>query len=405
MSQSANLAECLTLAEVLSLTDAKTFARGKAYFHEGAVSRLDEKDDTVRANVRGTHPYHEELAAIHLEACERTRPEPEELARRLFRFQLEGQWGTFADAFPAYAEALGDTGVRVYRELYNEAWSALPSLTLSGKDRTPFDVQHFKVSRAMAALAEFDGDIDALIRIESKDLSTVRRFLQIASLCREHGRLDEGLAWAEKGIEASKKDVDSDLLTFCVDGYVSRREFDKADEYAWRRFVSYPGAAPFKDLMTAAKATGSYDRTRQRALDHMWAMVGEEEAGKKTRGPWAATMRTELVQLFLDERDNEAAWHAFTGGPIAAQICQPMAAVRARTHPRDALVVYQRLLAGTVERGTSAAQYKDAFEIVKAIGKLWDKLGEHAQFKAELNAIRQTYRAKRKFIALLDTLK
>ncbi|MBN3767470.1 DUF6880 family protein [Burkholderia sp. Ac-20365] len=590
MSQSAYLAEFLTLAEVLSLTDAKTFARGKVYFHDGMVSRLDEEDDTVRANVRGTQPYQvklsarhgelsfycdcpvgqsavfckhavavalswlensgaevfqpdetepkkprkkrktyaeqvqeyvaslgadalrswlmeaverdvalrdklllaaraassndlpgmriavrqtarvkrvihdwreaaeyadglmslcdvlrerlngshaadvvelaelalaeaesgleriddssgdvmpaiQELAAVHLEACERTRPEPEELARRLFRFLLESPWGTFNGAFPRYAEALGGTGQHVYRELCNDAWNRLPPPQAGKRADYTSDVQYSKLRRAMTALAEFDGDVDALIRIESKDLSNPHQFLKVAALCEEHGRLDEGLAWAEKGIEASGKTVHSDLLTFCVDGYVSRREFDKADEYAWRRFMSYPGAATFKVLMTAAKATGSYDRTRERALDHMWAMVGEEEAGGKTRDPWAATTRTELVELYLDARDNEAAWHAFTGGPIAAQICQPMAAVRGRTHPRDALVVYQRLLPGTVERGTSAAQYKDAFEIVKAIGKLWARLGEHAQFEAELNAIRQTYRAKRKFIALLDTLK
>ncbi|WP_343048214.1 hypothetical protein [Paraburkholderia fynbosensis] len=62
MSRSAELSEVLTLAEVQSLAATKTFARGKAYFHDGVVSRLDERDDAVRATVRGTHRYWVELA-------------------------------------------------------------------------------------------------------------------------------------------------------------------------------------------------------------------------------------------------------------------------------------------------------------------------------------------------------
>jgi len=62
MSQSAKLSEVLTLAEVQSPADTKTFARGKAYSHDGAVSRLEERDGAVHASVRGTHRYRVELA-------------------------------------------------------------------------------------------------------------------------------------------------------------------------------------------------------------------------------------------------------------------------------------------------------------------------------------------------------
>lgn len=62
MSQSANLSDALTLAAVQSLADAKSFARGKAYFHDGVVSRLEERDGAVHASVRGTHRYRVELA-------------------------------------------------------------------------------------------------------------------------------------------------------------------------------------------------------------------------------------------------------------------------------------------------------------------------------------------------------
>jgi uncharacterized Zn finger protein len=61
MPRSSSLADVITLAEVQSLADAKTFARGHAHFHQGAVSRLDESDGVVRAGVQGTHRYSVEL--------------------------------------------------------------------------------------------------------------------------------------------------------------------------------------------------------------------------------------------------------------------------------------------------------------------------------------------------------
>lgn len=63
MSLLPQLADVLTIAEVQSLADEKTFARGKAYFHEGAVSRLEQEEATVHAYVQGTHRYLVELGA------------------------------------------------------------------------------------------------------------------------------------------------------------------------------------------------------------------------------------------------------------------------------------------------------------------------------------------------------
>src|SRR5258708_22281577 len=61
MDRPSSLADVIILAEVQSLVDPKTFARGKAYLHDGAVSRLEEHDGVLRANVRGTHRYCVEL--------------------------------------------------------------------------------------------------------------------------------------------------------------------------------------------------------------------------------------------------------------------------------------------------------------------------------------------------------
>jgi uncharacterized Zn finger protein len=57
MASETLLDDVLTLDEVQSLADVKTFARGKAYFREGAVSRLDERSGTLCANVNGSSRF------------------------------------------------------------------------------------------------------------------------------------------------------------------------------------------------------------------------------------------------------------------------------------------------------------------------------------------------------------
>src|SRR6266542_3904106 len=54
---SPSLTEVLTLRTVRELADARTFARGEAYFHGGAVGLLDADDQEVRASVQGTQRY------------------------------------------------------------------------------------------------------------------------------------------------------------------------------------------------------------------------------------------------------------------------------------------------------------------------------------------------------------
>jgi hypothetical protein len=347
----------------------------------------------------------QELAAVHLEACIQTRPDSVQLAARLFQYQMGGVWDTFYQVLPTYAEPLGDAGVAKYRALVENAWDKQPPLEPAREFRRSYDSLRLCLEHAMAALAEVDGDIDALIRIRSKDLSSSYRFLLLAELCTKHGRFDEGLSWAERGLAESGKQPDQRLLAFCIEEYLRRTELGKADGYAWQRFEMHPTAEAFAALMKVAKTTDTRDGTRERALQYLWGLVNREESvptSKRSIGQ--SSSRTELVKLFLAERNNDAAWEAFKGGPVATDMWATMAAARSKTHPRDAIALYHRLLPIAVESGTRGARYEEAFGVVRTIAKLRAELKEHVEFANELEFIRETYRAKRNFIKLLATL-
>ncbi|WP_115679034.1 SWIM zinc finger family protein [Cupriavidus taiwanensis] len=367
----------------------------------GAENSLNQIDDSGG----GVMPGIMALADVHLDACLQTRPHPVSLAERLFRLQMEGERDTFFDVLPAYAEPMDESGLNRYRELVSEAWEALAPLPPGKEGYQPIDADRMRIEHAMQSLAELDGDVDALIRILSKDLSVPYRFLQIAEVCMKHGRPDEGLAWAERGLAEPSRHVDLRLLDFCVDANLRRGDSDQAAALAWRRFAMHPTADRFAALMKVATAIDRHDAIRERALAHLWALVKKEESpGKSKRRDWEKPTRAELVKLFLSEDKGDAAWDVFIGGPVATQLWPRMAEFRARTHPHDAIALYHQLLPVAADSGTRNARYDDAFEIVRAIGSLRAKLGERAEFARELEAIRDTYRAKRNFIKLLDKL-
>jgi len=367
---------------------------------EASLEQIDDSDGSVAPGIG-------ELAALHLDACIRTRPDPVKLAERLFRLQAHGQWDTFRDVLPAYEQPLGDAGLSCYRKRVEEHWAALPPLPPGQDVRRSYDAVRLNLEHAMESLAKHDGDVDALIDIWSKDLSASYRFAQIAELCAAHRRFDEGLAWAERGMREMKGQHDDRLMGFCIDEHVRRRAFDRADELAWQRFAYHPTADAFRSLMKVAKRTGRGATVKARAISHLQTLAREREAAGASRTDarrWAPPPRTELVKLLLAERDDEDAWIAFQSGPVDTLVWPAIAAARAKTHPEDAIALYHRYLPFALDHGAGSARYDEAFGVVREIRALRVAHRQQPVFDAEFEEIRKTYHAKRNFIKLLEKL-
>ncbi len=257
----------------------------------------------------------------------------------------------------------------------------------------------------MAELAEFSGDVDALIRVKSHNLSSPHAFLELAELLRRHGRNDEALAWAEKGIAAFGKERIDDLVEFCLREHLRRGNADLVESLAWQRFVQQPGSDSYFRLVGVAKRIARDETLAAKALEHLSELVRAEESpnGKRLPG-WQPPIRSALVAIHLSQKESAKAWEAFCGGPVDVRLWDKVAAMRGETHPDDAVAVYRRLLPHAVTAGTRGAQYGGAFEIVKAIRHLRSAQGQDTRFRKELAELRATWRAKRNFIKLLATL-
>ena len=161
---------------------------------EDALGYIDDSNGSVMPAIM-------QLREVHERACNALNPEPVGLAERLFRFQTMGDWDTFHSVIPAYQHALGQSGLTRYRELVETAWKRFPALGPEAF-RTHFDAARFRVEHAMEELAEASGDVDALVTAKSHNLSNPHAFLELAEVLKHHGRHDDALAWAERGIAA-----------------------------------------------------------------------------------------------------------------------------------------------------------------------------------------------------------
>jgi len=364
---------------------------------ESALEHIDDSDGDV-------YPGIERLRDVHLLACSRLHPEPLALADRLFRLQMEGTWDTFYTILPDYEAALGETGLARYHELVETQWEKLPVLTAKDANKS-WDARRNRLEAAMTALAKQRGDVDAILAIQSRDLSSPMRYLKLAQLLAEHRRYDEALTWANNGITAFRQqDRIEDLLTFCIEEHLRRGNADDVEKLAWQLFERHPNHQAFKELLKTAKQIGRHDEVREKALAFLAARVAAEEASGEKPSVWSPYTRNTLVEIHLAEDNGEAMWATLKGGLTSPTLWERCATMRGKTHPEDAIALYYKLLPGAVNEGTRNARYETAFRLVQSIGKLRRKQGKTAEFATELARIRLEYKAKRNFMKALAVL-
>ena len=365
---------------------------------EEALQHIDDSGGEVM-------PAIVELRKVHLAACNALHPDPVALAERLYGFQMDGQWDTFHEVLPDYAEALGEEGLAAYRQRVERDWLSLPTL---GPEhyRSDWSTRRFQVESAMKDIARCTDDFELLVAIQAKNLSSPSCFMTLAGLFREQGRKDEALRWVEQGIAAFPNERNDDLLSLAIELQLALGQHAEVERLAWQRFEQAPGCGPFFKLMEVAGLIGGEAELRKRALDFLWQKVAEEEAADShvRRSPWDKPRRGDIVSIFLREGDARAMWDAFSGGKVDAGLWEPVADARGRTHHEEAIALYKRLLPHLVEGGSRGSHYGEAFALVKKIRALRVSHKQLGMFGDELAEIRLEWKRKRNFMKLLDAL-
>jgi len=373
--------------EVIELAE---FALAKV---EVALGSMDDSDGYMSGII-------ERLQEMHLAACEKARPDPEALAKRLFKWETSTGYDTFYGAAATYSKVLGEKGLAVYRKLAKTRWENVPALQ-SGQ-REELGSGRFRITHIMEDLARASGDIEELVSIKSRNLSYAFSYLEIADVYKAAGKPDVALDWAERGLKAFPERTDSRLLDFLTDEYHRRKRHDEAMQLVWRQFAEAPHLSSYQKLKAHADKISQWQGWRQKALAALReSLAKSKKEAEETRWTWHRADSSPLVEIFLWEKDADAAWQEASEGGCTDSLWLELAALRKKAYPEDALGVYKKQIEPVISQKNDTA-YRQVVNILENIRDLMGRLGRRAEFTQYIDSVRKTHKPKRNFMKLLD---
>ncbi|MDQ4064009.1 MAG: hypothetical protein M3122_09035 [Actinomycetota bacterium] len=335
-----------------------------------------------------------DLEELHLAACERARPEPEALARRLFEWEMSGPYDAFFGASDTYAGVLGERGLAEYRRLAGEEWARVSRLGPGERDPEGYGTRA-RMARVMETLARHSDNVDEMVAVKSRDLSRDYTYLEIADLYRQAGRHGEALEWAERGVQEFP-DPDPRLREFLAEEYRGRGRPEDAIEVMWEEFATRPHLENYRKLKSFTDRLEDWQVWRKKALDRV-----REQTSALKESRWFRADRSTLVGIFLWERRYDEAWREAVDGGCSPGLWLKLAAARERDHPQDAISVYRDRIEALIDQKNKGA-YREAHDLILKVRDLMRRTGREPEFAAYLGSVRAAHRRKRNLMTLLE---
>jgi uncharacterized Zn finger protein len=173
----------------------------------------------------------------------------------------------------------------------------------------------------------------------------------------------------------------------------------EALELSWLEFADRPSLDAYRQLKEDADQLGEWEVRRTTALELL-----RERTSPRTHDRWAPRRdRSELVRVFMWEGDDAAAWEEACAGGCSDMLWLELAARRRRSHPRDALRVYERQVEVAIE-GRDKRAYQEAVALMDHVRSVHEQLDDVDAFDQYVARVREQHKRKRNLVKLLDQL-
>lgn len=372
---------------------------------EHAIDRLGENLGYVDDSDGNLGVIAEQLGELHLDACAATRPDPVELAARLFAREIgEDDLEVFYGAATRYADVLGSAGLAEYRRRAEQAWAQLP--TLAPGQRGSFDTSRFRLSGIMESLAEIDEDVDAVVDVLAQGLSSSYQFVRIGERLVQAERFDDARTWLERGHTAFGEGADHRLDEALAAEYHRGGQPDKAVELFWRIHSVGPNPTTYHRLREQSERADCWTVRRDDAYAVLEAAVDarRKKAGQsRSRTVWGVPADgSDLVTVLLDEGRAGEAWALAQDRGCTERLWRRLAQLREQTHPDDAIPIWQRAIEQSIELKKNHA-YDEAVRLMGHVETLLTAAGRVEAFGPYITEIRVRHKPKRNLMKLMDS--
>lgn len=357
---------------------------------ENAIEQIEqalEQINDVNGDIGGVL---ESLGQLHLRACIMARPDPVELAERLFGYEITFLLETFLDSARTYHAVLGESGLQRFYELAEAEWRRFESASLP-HEGGGVDSRGWRITHMMEALAQLRGDLEQWVSIKSRDLSQAHHYLQIAETFYRAEQLDTALDWAERGLQAFPERPDNRLRDFLADLYLRLGRNEEALELIWIQMETQPNLEHYRKLCDLSEKLGVWTFQRERAIQRVIAVIEQETRMVNRWKPVPSVPdKSLLVEISLWENDVAAAWAYAQGGQVRREILLTLAARLASGNESDAIILYQRLLDASLQPGGDWG-YLDIAHLLQSWADLMLNNGRERELKLYLDQVRQRF--------------
>jgi uncharacterized Zn finger protein len=368
---------------------------------EHAIARVETMLEDVDDSGGGMGDVIQRLGELHVAACRVSLPDPLTLAERLLRLEMSLAMGIWEFDPVDYREVLGDEGLNRYRELALAKWKAVAALDADAADEAGL----MAIAPIMERLAKASGDIEQLVALKSRDLSSTYRYLEIAVLWHTAGKVEQALEWAERGLAAFPERADNRLRDFLAAIYLNRGRGEEALQLTWIQFKEQPRLENYQKLALVAGQIARWPEQRVRALSMIDTGIATAPGAFRQWGSQPGEPDYSLrVAVAMWEKDLEAAWDYANRGACRKELLLALAGELETSHLDDALGLYRRVVPGILEQTTNEA-YAEAIKVVQRMAAALGAHQRHRDLAAYLGSLRVEFKRKRNFIKLLDQAK
>lgn len=325
---------------------------------------------------------------IHLEACRAAKPDPETLARDLFRREMSEEFEAFEDAAIQYEEVLGEKGLAEYRRLAQETNSKLSSPKGARPDDEELVVNEYRLTGILDYFAERDGDFEIRVKLRRKNLTSSWDHLRLAEFYLAHDCEEEALRQAEEALWLFEdNDPDERLVGFTADLLIKKNRKEEAEAYLWQAFRK----APSMNLYTRLQVLGGKAASKK-ALSQLRKEVAD---GTNLERFWKSPSDL-LVRILTGEKLYSEAWSTVREFGAMLPTTEELAKASEVTHAQDVVVYYEARVETLATAGGNSA-YEEAAGLIARMAHL-RAVDEQEAF---LSDIKERHKRKRNFMKLL----
>ena len=311
-----------------------------------------------------------DMLQLHSELCAIAPPPAAKLVDWLIAFQFDGSQDYVELDVADYAVALGDTGLRRFRERLDAIEQRLEPIA------EPFDSIRLRLEHNRQRLAVALRDIPGVVA-SFGELARSYEMHDLAKVLAEVGATELAVEWAERaallepGWQAERAgQYWCELL----------REHRPGEELAARRtmFSRWPTS---QNALRLAEAAGTLWG------DHAEYVYAELEA----RDPRA------LIETLLGRRENERAWQTAQRFPLGADLWSRLVDVRQDADPGSVVPVLRELIDADLEV-SDARNYRSAVKRLKQLKRALDRAGRGGEFETIVEHLRYEHRRRPRFL-------